>query len=882
MSEKQKLLLIDGHSMAFRAFYGLHSQLESMKNKNGLHTNALYGFHNMLNNVLKKEAPSHAMVAFDAGSTTFRHEYFSDYKGGRDSMPQELSEQIPYLNELLDGFGVSYYQLDNYEADDIIGTLSREAESKNIDVVVITGDKDLTQLATDHVRVDFTNKGVTNLTEVTPGYLQDKLGLSPEQITDYKGLMGDASDNIPGVSGIGEKRAQKLLHQYETVENLYDHIDELNKSKMKENLIEQKDIAFLSKKLATINVEAPIDISVDELAYNGDNTEKLINFYKEMDFNSHLENLQIDGVDITDDAEAVAYEFLETIEDKHFSETKALYIEMLDDNYHQADIEVVGWGNAEKVYLADIDTIKENDAFKNWAKDESIEKSTFDAKSDIVALYYSDVDLNGITFDISLASYLLTAKDNSGDVSDVTSEHHYPHLNSDVVVYGKGKKKGVPEDLEVMYQHVASKVKAITELTDQLNDNLIENNQEDLLKKMELPLSKVLAKMEIRGITVNIEALEGLKETFGERLANIEQAIYDKAGEEFNINSPKQLGVILFEKMGYPVIKKTKTGYSTAVDVLEKLQPQAPIVGDILEYRQINKIQSTYVEGLLKVIGDDNKVHTRFLQTVARTGRLSSVDPNLQNIPIRSEEGRQIRKAFTANSKDSYIFASDYSQIELRVMAHISDDEHLIQAFKDGEDIHTATARRIFNLSDTDEVEGNMRRDAKAINFGIIYGMSDYGLSQSLEITRKEAKEYIDTYFARYPGVEQYIDNIIREARDKGFVETIFHRRRYLDEINSRNFNRRTFAERTAMNTPIQGSAADIIKMAMIEVEKRLEEEGLKSRMLIQVHDELILEVPEDELETIEKLLPEVMENVIDLTVPLKVESSYGKTWYDA
>lgn len=882
MGTKKKLLLIDGHSVAFRAFYALHSQLERMKNKSGLHTNALYGFHNMLKNVMEKELPSHAMVAFDAGKTTFRHAYFADYKGGRDTMPQELSEQIPYLNDMLDGFGIAHYELENYEADDILGTLSRQAEKQGFEVVIITGDRDLTQLVTDHITVDFTNKGVTDLTEVTPAHLEEKLGLTPQQITDYKGLMGDASDNIPGVSGIGEKRAQKLLHEYGTVENLYDNIDNMKKSKMKDNLIAQKDIALLSKKLATINVESPLTIGIDDLNYHGKNTEKLIHFYKEMNFNSQLEKMDIATEDMQKVVDPTDYEFLKQIEAKHFEKVDSLYVEMLSPNYHQAPIAVVAWGNSDHAYLTDIETAKHSSIFKTWAEDSNQKKITFDAKSDIVALHKRDITLEGVSFDLSLASYLLTANDNSADVADVAQAYGYDALQADVAVYGKGKSISIPSDVEIMYQHVANKISAISYLAQVLNEQLIKNDQEDLLMHIELPLSFVLAKMELRGVTVDISALHSLKKELQARLDQIEQDIYKKAGEVFNINSPKQLSYILFEKLGYPVIRKTKTGYSTAQDVLEKLQAQAPIVDDILQYRQLNKIQSTYVEGLLKVVDRDQKVHTRFMQTVARTGRLSSVDPNLQNIPVRSEDGRNIRKVFKANHPNWYIFSSDYSQIELRVMAHISEDEHLINAFKHGEDIHNATARRIFALTDTDEVTANMRRDAKAINFGIMYGMSDYGLSENLGISRKAAKDYIATYFKQYPGVAKYMDDIVRDARDKGYVETIFHRRRYLDDINSRNFNQRSFAERTAMNTPIQGSAADIIKIAMVEVEKRLADEDLQSKMLLQVHDELILEVPESELDIISKILPTVMENVVSLAVPLKVASSFGKTWYDA
>ena len=886
MTDNKKLLLIDGHSVAFRAFYGLHGQLERMKNRNGLHTNALYGFHNMLEVIMDKEKPTHALVAFDAGKTTFRHKYFEEYKGGRSKMPSEFAEQIPYMKDLLKGFGLKSYELENYEADDIIGTLAKEAEKKGFDVVVLTGDRDLTQLASDQVRIDITKKGVKDLKEHTKDSIMEEMGIEPEKIVDMKGLAGDASDNIPGVTKIGEKTALKLLHEYGSVENLYDNIDAMKKSKRKEYLIDEKETAFLSKKLATIDRDAPIEISVDELDYEGQNMEALISFYKEMDFSSHLSKLDTSDYmeELAEDVEDISYVFVEEIKADMFTDDMILYTEMLDENYHQAEIVSIAWGNKEGIYVTDTETAVRSDLFREWLEDDHRSKQVYDAKQTYVALNRKGLVTRGITFDIMLASYLLTAEDSSsGDLVDVASKHHYQGVSPDEMVYGKGKKINVPEDRSLMHDHLARKVLAIDHLSAILNDELKKNEQEDLLKKMELPLAMVLAEMEIQGITADAQRLEKMKGEFQEILDRVEKKIYEEAGEEFNINSPKQLSVILFEKMGYPVIKKTKTGYSTAQDVLEKLRDQAPIVDYILEYRQISKIQSTYIEGLLKVIDPKtSRIHTRYLQTVARTGRLSSVDPNLQNIPIRLEEGRKIRQAFVPREDGWKIYASDYSQIELRILAHISEDEHLIKAFNDDEDIHTTTAMRVFDIDDPSEVTPNMRRDAKAVNFGIVYGISDYGLSQNLNITRKEAKEYIDTYFERFPGVKAFIDDIIREAKEQGYVETLFHRRRYLPDINSRNFNLRSFAERTAMNTPIQGSAADILKMAMIEMNKRIKEENMKATMLLQVHDELIFEVPEDELGKLEHLVDEVMEHTVKLSVPLKVESSYGDSWYEA
>ncbi|SFH71170.1 DNA polymerase I [Pisciglobus halotolerans] len=885
MAKKNKLLLIDGSSVAFRAFFALHNQLESFKNRNGLHTNALYGFHNMIEKILKEENPTHALVAFDAGKTTFRTEFYPEYKAGRAKTPREFTEQMPYLRELLKGFGIYYYELENYEADDIIGTLSAQADEKAFDVVVVSGDRDLTQLAKDNVKVDITVKGVSETKTYTVESIKEEYGIAPLQIIDMKGLAGDKSDNIPGVTKIGEKTALTLLQEYGTVEGLYEHIDDMKKSKRKENLINEKETALLSKKLATIIKDAPLAITLNDLVYNGPDTKKLIDFYKEMDFKSHLNRLDTSELEETLEANRsdIQFQKVTILTDEMFKDNQSIYVEMLTDNYHTAQVVGISWGNEEKIYACEPEVAFHSDIFKKWAEDGHSKKKTFDSKRTYVALKHHGIELKGVVADLSLEAYLLDVKDNSSDLAAIAEEYDYFDVATDESVYGKGAKRKVPEDKEQLYAHLARKIKAIAILCDQLMEKLEENQQTELFTDIELPLANVLADMEMAGITVNSKRLEEMKGEFAEKLQELEQKIYAEAGETFNINSPKQLGVILFEKMGYPVIKKTKTGYSTAVDVLEQLQDQAPIVAYILQYRQIAKIQSTYIEGLLKVIDKKTgKVHTRFSQTTARTGRLSSVDPNLQNIPIRLEEGRKIRQAFVPREENWRIFASDYSQIELRVLAHVSDDQHLKEAFIEGQDIHASTAMRVFGLEKAEDVTPNIRRQAKAVNFGIVYGISDYGLSQNLGISRKEAQQFIDTYFEKYPGVKQYMEDVVREAKDKGYVETLFHRRRYLSDINSRNYNLRSFAERTAINTPIQGSAADIIKVAMIQMEKALKASDLRATMLLQVHDELIFEAPEEEIETLEKLVTDVMEHAVALSVPLLVESDNGKSWYDA
>ncbi|MDH6364202.1 DNA polymerase-1 [Enterococcus sp. PF1-24] len=878
---KQKLLLVDGNSVAFRAFYALHNAMEKFKNKNGLYTNAIYTFHNMFEIVMEREKPTHVLVAFDAGKTTFRTEMYADYKAGRAKTPGEFREQLPYIREMLTALGVKHYELANYEADDIIGTLATQVPKDQFDVVILSGDRDLTQLVSDHITVDITVKGVNDVEKYTPAYLAEKYdGLTPTQIIDMKGLAGDSSDNIPGVTKVGEKTAIKLLNQYGSVEGVYQHIDEMKASKMKENLINDQEAAFLSKKLATINTEAPVEISIDSLAYEGKDLDKLVAFYKEMDFKKFLSNLDVPEEEVV--LEDIMFQVVNEFTPEMFQGDQAIYVEMLEDNYHQADIVGVAWGNAEKIYVTDELELFEKQAFIDWLQDGTAKKFVYDAKRTYVALTRYTTRPKDIVFDVLLAAYLLDTNDSNNDIEGVAAHYGYSEIQSDESIYGKGAKKGLPEDNEVFYNHLARKVKAIQVLTKKLEAELAEKDQTQLFTEMELPLSQILAEMEMTGIKVNASRLQEMRIEFSAQLQAIEEKIYALAGEEFNLNSPKQLGVILFEKMGLPVIKKTKTGYSTAVDVLEQLREQAPIVDDILTYRQIAKIQSTYVEGLLKVIQGDNKIHTRYVQTLTQTGRLSSVEPNLQNIPIRLEEGRKIRQAFVPSHEDWVIYSSDYSQIELRVLAHISQDEHLQQAFIEGQDIHSSTAMRVFGIATAEEVTANMRRQAKAVNFGIVYGISDYGLSQNLGITRKAAQQYIDTYFEKYPGVKDYMEKIVQQAKVEGFVETLYHRRRYLPDINSRNFNVRSFAERTAINTPIQGSAADILKIAMIQLQARLEKENLQAKMLLQVHDELVFEVPTSELQQLDALVKEVMENAVELSVPLLTDSSWGATWYDA
>lgn len=879
MENKNKLLLIDGSSVAFRAFFALYNQIDRFKNHSGLHTNAIYGFHLMLDHMMKRVQPTHVLVAFDAGKTTFRTELFADYKAGRAKTPDEFREQFPYIRDMLGALGIAFYELEHYEADDIIGTLDKMAERTEIpfDVTIVSGDKDLIQLTDANTVVEISKKGVAEFEEFTPAYLMDKMGLTPEQFIDLKALMGDKSDNIPGVTKIGEKTGLKLLHEYGSLEGIYEHIDSFKPSKMKENLLHDKEQAFLSKTLATINTSAPITIGLEDIVYQGPDLDRLSQFYDEMDF-VQLKNALASQLPQEPVAE-IAYQEVTDIRADMFSDDTVFYFEALRDNYHREELIGFAWGNQGQIYASADISLLTTKLFKKVLEQPI---ATYDFKRSKVLLSHLGLDLPAASYDARLANYLLsTVEDN--EMATLARLYTTIPLDTDEVVYGKGVKRAVP-DKAVLLGHLARKVQVLLDSRPVMLDKLAEHEQADLYTDIELPLANVLAKMEIEGIAVNQDSLQEMAEQNKVVIEELTQEIYEMAGEVFNINSPKQLGVILFEKMQLPLhlTKKTKTGYSTAVDVLERLAPIAPIVAKILDYRQITKLQSTYVIGLQDYIMADGRIHTRYLQDLTQTGRLSSVDPNLQNIPIRLEQGRLIRKAFTPSHDDAVLLSSDYSQIELRVLAHISGDEHLIAAFKEGADIHTSTAMRVFGIEKPEDVTANDRRNAKAVNFGIVYGISDFGLSNNLGIPRKQAKAYIDTYFERYPGIKAYMERVVREAKDKGYVETLFKRRRQLPDINSRQFNLRSFAERTAINSPIQGSAADILKIAMINLDQALVAGGFETKMLLQVHDEIVLEVPSHELAAVKELVKETMESAVNLAVPLRVDESAGKSWYEA
>lgn len=873
-----KLVLIDGNSILYRAFFAL----PLLNNNKGVYTNAVYGFTSILLRILEEEKPTHMLVAFDAGKTTFRHETYKEYKGGRDKTPPELSEQFPLVKEVLDAFNIQHYELELYEADDIIGTLSLEAQQqKDWDVTIISGDKDMLQLVSDQVTVRLTRKGISDVENYTPDYVLEKMEITPNQVIDLKALMGDSSDNIPGVPGVGEKTATKLLKQFTTVEEIYENLASVSGKKLKEKLENNKEAAFKSKELVTIKRDSPLKISLEDISYKQYDAEKVRTIFNDLEFKSLLERMGEDGATAQDEQmPEIDYIQADEIKESMFTGKEALVLEMIRPNYHEAPIDGIGIANEKKVYYVPAETALQSDVFKKWAEDPKQEKYVFDAKKTLVALLRHSIHLQGISFDMLLASYLLDPSENNHDIPAISNRLGKKAVLYDDEVYGKGAKLALPEEA-VYGEHIARKTQVLYDLREKMIEKLEENEQYKLLKELEMPLAIILGRMEHTGVKVNIDRLKEMEKELKERLDNIQKEIYELAGEEFNLNSPKQLGPILFEKLKLPVIKKTKTGYSTAADVLEKIQHEHEIVPKILLYRQIVKLHSTYIVGLLKVVTEENKIHTRFEQALTQTGRLSSVEPNLQNIPIRLEEGRKIRQAFVPSQQDWYMFAADYSQIELRVLAHISGDERLIEAFKQNMDIHTKTAMDVFHV-DEEDVTAMMRRQAKAVNFGIVYGISDFGLSQNLGITRKEAKQFIDRYFESYPGVKNYMEEIVAEAKHKGYVTTLMNRRRYLPDITNRNFNKRSFAERTAMNTPIQGSAADIIKKAMIDLSEKLNEENLQANLLLQVHDELILEAPEEEIEQLKTIVPAIMENTVELNVPLKVDYAFGKSWFDA
>lgn len=879
-----KWVVIDGNSVANRAFYAL----PPLRNTQGLHTNAIYGFTTMLMRLIEEENPTHMAIIFDAGKINFRHTQYANYKGGRAKTPPELSEQFPVLKQLLTELKIAQFELEGYEADDIIGTLSKRADIDKFSLTIVSGDKDMLQLVSNQVTVALTKKGISETEKYTPDLVREKYGLAPLQIIDLKGLMGDTSDNIPGVPGIGEKTALKLLYDYESVEGVLANVEQL-KGKLKENLVSYAADATMSKELATIFRDVPMQMSNEQATFNGINLEGAYQMFRKLEFKSLMEKFASERVTHTEPQSELNWQSVQSTEQftalaSQLNNVQGVYFEIIGENPHQSEVVGLAISIGDISYFISAERFGD-DGFKlvrAWLENSDAKKNIYDAHKAQVALHWmAGIQLAGVAIDPLLAGYLIDPTDVDLTLMGLAQHHLVHSIPSDEDVYGKGAKFVLPEE-NVLGAHLCRKADTISKLSPLLEAKLVELNMNALYFDLELPLSAVLANMEIRGISVKADTLRTYGEELALSIAQLESEIHERAGGPFNINSPKQLGEILFDKLQLPVIKKTKTGYSTDAEVLDKLAHRHPIVSLILNYRQLAKLQSTYIDGLLKEIRPETrKIHTYYRQTIAATGRLSSQFPNLQNIPIRMEEGRKIRKAFVPSEEGWTIVAADYSQIELRVLAHICKDPKLIEAFQLNKDIHTKTAMDVFGVAE-DKVDANMRRAAKAVNFGIVYGISDYGLSQNLDISRKEAAQFIEQYFAVFGGVRRFMDEVVEQARKDGFVSTLLHRRRYLPEITSSNFNLRSFAERTAMNTPIQGTAADIIKVAMVNMDKTLKERGLQSRMLLQVHDELVFEVPPTELEMMKILVPQVMAQAVTMIVPLKADVSEGENWYEA
>ena len=861
----KKVVLIDGNNLLFRSFFATAYNGNLMRNSKGFPTNAIFGFINMLHKIIDEEKPEYLMVAFDKGKT-FRHEKYEVYKGKRDETPNELKLQFPISRRLCDAMGIKYFEIDNYEADDIIGTFAKVIDnSKDYEGLIVSSDKDLLQLISD--------KNKVKLLKTKDYIMMDKkeflntYGLDdPKKMIDIKSLMGDASDNIPGVKGIGEKTAISLLQKYGSLDGVYENIENIN-GKTKEKLENDKDNAYLSYEIATIYTEVPIDTDINNIKYLGNNDD-YVNILNELEFYSMLKKLDEPKKESKDFNYKIVKELSELKLEKEYS----FYLEILGYNYHDAKPLGISISTSKNNYYVPFELLEGSDIFNDGAN-----KTTYDLKKVLVIFDKYNISIDKNVQDLMIEAYLLN-KNVKNDIAYLANTYDY-----DINFYDKifGSEITIKEkELDVYVADTCKKSFFIYEKRDELLEEIKSEDMESLYLDIELPLVYVLAKMEETGFKVDKNYLLNMQEDLSREIDIIEKEIYELAGLEFNIASPKQLSDVLFNKMGIPYPKRVKDGnYSTSKDILDKLTDY-PIIEKILKFRTLSKLLSNYIVGLIDEIKSDGKIHTIFNQTLTRTGRLSSERPNLQNIPIRLEEGRLIRKAFIPR-ENSIIISSDYSQIELRVFAHMSHAENMIHAFKNDLDIHAKTAADIFHV-DIDKVDKNMRRQAKAVNFGIIYGISGFGLSEDLGINLYEAKDFIDNYLTTFPGIKEYMDKVVSDAHKNGYVKTLFNRKRVIEELNNKNFLIRSSGERMAMNTPIQGTAADILKMAMVELQNRIDKENLNSKMLVQVHDELVFDVPENEVEIMKELIRDVMENIYKLDVPLKVDIEYGRTWYEA
>jgi len=870
----EKVILIDGNNILFRSYYATAYNGNVMKNSKGFPTNALYGLVNMMNKIISEENPTHIMVAFDKGKT-FRHDKYETYKDGRSETPDELKLQFPKAKELVEAMGINYFEIDNYEADDIIGTFAKRCnDNPDFNAVIISSDKDLLQLITDEVEVKLL-KQVGNIRMTHEEFL-NTYGIEPPRMVDLKALMGDSSDNIPGVKGIGEKTAITLLKEYGTLDNLYENIDSV-KGKVKEKLIADKDSAYMSYDLATIYTDVPIEVDFDKIKYKGYDSLKYIELLEEFEFYSLIKKLDIRKEDIRENVLVEEDEVIlvNDINDLKINGNYSIYLEMLGYNYHKSRPLGVSIYDGDKNYYVPFEVVIENPEI---ILENNYEKYTYDLKKLIVMLRNNNLIINNCNYDLMIAGYLLNynVKD---DISYLLKNN-----GIDVLFYeeefGSLAKLNCPE-IDVVAKNACKKAKYIYETREDVLNDLEKEEAMYLFKSIEMPLVNVLADMELTGIKVDVSYLEKMGVELKEKIDSLSNEIYDLAGVEFNIMSPKQLGEVLFVTLGIPYPKKIKdNNFSTSKEILDKIIHLHPIVEKIEEYRTLAKLHNNYVVGLIDEVSNDGRIHTMFNQTLTRTGRLSSSNPNLQNIPIRLEYGKLVRKAFLPE-ENSIILSSDYSQIELRLFAHISNAENLIEAFINNQDIHTKTASDIFGVS-VDMVDSNMRRQAKAVNFGILYGISSFGLSEDLNIDVVSAKKFIDEYLKSYPRINEYMKETIEDAHSKGYVKTIMNRKRTIEELNNKNYMIRSSGERMALNTPIQGSSADILKKAMVEIYSEFEKRNLKSKMLIQVHDELVFNVYKDEEEVVENIIKDIMENTYKLSVPLVVDINKGIDWYEA
>lgn len=855
----EKIILVDGNNLLFRSYYATAYNGNFMKNSKGFPTNALFGFTNMINKIILEEKPTHIIVAFDKGKT-FRHDMYDNYKAERIEMPNELRLQFPIAKDLLEAMGIKWYEIDNYEADDIIGTFAKYCDlEENFIGTIVSSDKDLLQLISTDVDIKLLKS--KDYIRYDLDSFKKEYGIDPINIIDLKALMGDASDNIPGVKGIGEKTALKLLQEYKTIDNLYENIDKI-KGALKEKLINDKDNAYFSYKLATIIKDVPLEISIKDIIYNGINSKELNKLYEELEFYSFLKKEE----SIT--KKENIYEIVKDINTVDIKGECSIYLEILGTNYHTSEILGLALYNDDKSLYIPFELLKSNPKF---LKDNI--KYTYDLKKLYVAFQDNNIEVDNIIFDTMIASYLLdyNIKDDIAYLANMF-DYDIPFYES---VYGKTKLLKPSED--IIAYNATLKAKFIYESYKIFKNKIEEGNLNNLFYNVEMPLSLVLGKMEYNGVCVNTKELDEMGEELKIKIDLLSRTIYNQAGMEFNISSPKQLGEVLFDRLG---LKVGKNNTSTNIDILNKLKGKHPIIDSIIEYRTVTKLYSTYIEGLKSSVLKDGKIHTIYTQTLTRTGRLSSIEPNLQNIPARYELGKLIRKAFIP-SANSLILSGDYSQIELRILAHMSNVESLIEAFKHNIDIHSKTASDLFKV-DLASVTSSQRRMAKAVNFGIIYGISEYGLADNTGLTNKEAKEFIDNYLHIYPGIKEYMDKTIKDAYDDNIIKTLYGRSRKIEELSSTNYMIRKQGERIALNTPIQGTSADIIKMAMVKVEEMLEKNNLKTKMILQVHDELVFDVYKDELDFVIKEVKNIMENIVNLNVPLKVDMSYGNNWYQA